>query len=308
MLLEIPEEHRSKNFEDLDLDSDKLPVERALGLHWCIETDAFKFKFNIRDQLHTRRGMLSVIISVYDPLGVLAPFTIPAKIVLQDLCRLKCGWDDPIPQSSQQKWSKWQEDLKHVGNFEINRCAKPKDFGQVTSAQLHHFSDASEYAYSTVTYIRLQNDKNQVHTAFILGKSRVSPLKQVTIPRLELTAAVLTVKVDRMVRSELQLPLEKSQFWTDSTSVLKYIKNEDKRFQTFVVNRIATIKEASDIEQWRYIPTAENPADDASRGMKIEYLVRRRWIESPKLRTQRMSGLHTSWIQTLLMTQKLKGM
>lgn len=79
-----------------------------------------------------------------------------------------------------------------------------------------------------ITYLKLQNDKNKVHTAFLLGKARVAPLKQVTVPCLELTAAVLAVKVDKMLRSELQLPLEESLFWTDSTSVLKYIKNEDK--------------------------------------------------------------------------------
>ncbi|XP_062414582.1 uncharacterized protein LOC134107160 [Pungitius pungitius] len=274
VLLEISEEQRSKNFKELDLDRDKLPVERALGLHWCIETDAFKFKFNIREQPHTRRGMLSMISSVYDPLGFLAPFTIPAKIILQDLCRLKCGWDDSVPQSVQQKWNKWMEDLESVGSFKVSRCLKPKDFGHVISAQLHHFSDASESAYGTVTYIRLQNSKNQVHIAFVLGKARVAPLKQVTIPRLELTAATVAVKVDKMLSSELQLPLEEPQFWTDSTSVLKYIKNEDKRFQTFVANRISVIREASQVSQWRYIPSAQNPADDASRGLKFEHLTR----------------------------------
>lgn len=116
----IPEEDRSKNFKELDLDRDKLPVEWALGLQWCIETDTIKFKFNIKNKPHTRRGLLSTISSVYDPLGFLAPFTIPAKMILQDLCRLKCGWDELIPQSFQQKWNKWLEDLEKVENFKIN--------------------------------------------------------------------------------------------------------------------------------------------------------------------------------------------
>lgn len=100
VLLEIPEECRAKTFKELDLGRDELPAERALGLQWCIETDTFQFKFNIRDQPQSRRGMLSIS-SVYDPLGFLAPFTIPAKMILQNLCQLKCGWDDPIPQNSQ---------------------------------------------------------------------------------------------------------------------------------------------------------------------------------------------------------------
>lgn len=157
--------------------------------------------------------------------------------------------------------------------------SSPKD---LEGAQLHHFSDASESGYGTATYLRMQNVKEMVHIAFLFGKARVAPLKAVTIPRLELTAAVVAVRVDRMLQSELQLPLKKACFWTDSTSVLKYIRNEDRRFQTFVANRIATIRDNTEVEQWRYIPTALNPADDASRGLKAESLLRQRWMESPE--------------------------
>lgn len=124
----IPEEHKSKNFQDLHLDRDKLPCERALGLNWCVETDSFKFKFNIKDKPQTRRRLLSTISSVYDPLGFLASFTIPAKRILQDLCRLKCGWNELIPQLYQQKWNKWLENLKKVENFKINLCLKPQNY------------------------------------------------------------------------------------------------------------------------------------------------------------------------------------
>lgn len=91
----------------------------------------------------------------------------------------------------------------------------------------------------------MQNSRSDVHVSFQMGKARVTPLKAVTIPRLELTAAVLAVRVDLMLRSELQIPLQESVFWTDSTSVLKHIKNEDKRFHTFVANRVTTIREAT---------------------------------------------------------------
>lgn len=87
------------------------------------------------------------------------------------------------------------------------------------------------------------------------------PLKEVTIPRFELTAAALAVKVDMMLKRELQLPLKDSMFWTDGTSVIKYIRNEDKRFLTFVAHRIPLIRGATNISQWRYIPTAQNPED-----------------------------------------------
>lgn len=249
VLQAIPEDFQSKNLHELDLDRDKLPLDRALGLQWCIETDTFKFKLKLKEKPPTKRGMLSIISSVYDPLGFLAPLLLPAKLLLQELCRKKCDWDDPIPPDFQQKWNKWLMDLENVAYFKIQRCVKPEGFGSMVSAQLHHFADASEHGYGTASYLRMQNMEERVYVAFLFGKSRVAPLKPVTIPRLELTAAVVAVRVDKMLQSELQLPLKKACFWTDSTSVLKYIKNEDRRFQTFVANRVTTIRDNSEVEQ-----------------------------------------------------------
>lgn len=137
-----------------------------------------------------------------------------------------------------------------------------------------------------------------MHVAFLLGKARVAPLKQTTIPRLELTAAVLAVRVDKMLQKELQLKLEKSVFWTDSTTVLKYICNENRRFHTFVANRTSVIREAADVDQWRYVGTKENPADEASRGRRAEdFLNGRRWIMDLSFSIgQRRNGLNWMWI------------
>ncbi|XP_035985471.1 uncharacterized protein LOC118558973 isoform X4 [Fundulus heteroclitus] len=108
-------------------------------------------------------------------------------------------------------------------------------------------------------------------------------MKQTTIPRLELTAAVLAVRVNKLLQKELQIQLEKPVFWTDSTTVLKYISSETRRFHTFVANRISVIREATDVNQWRYVSSKENPADDASRGMRAEeFLKCRRWIHGPE--------------------------
>lgn len=145
------------------------------------------------------------------------------------------------------------------------------DFGLPTHACLHHFADACEASYGTVSYLKILNNANMVHVAFWLGKSRVTPLKPVAIPRLEHMATVLAVRVDIMLKKELQLPLEDSVFWTDSTTVLNYIKSEDKQFHTF---------DTTQPKQWRYIPTKENPADDASCGLKVEdFLSNKRWID-----------------------------
>ncbi len=116
----------------------------------------------------------------------------------------------------------------------------------------------------------------------MLGKSRVAPLKQVTIPRMELTAATIAVKMDRMLRQELQINLEDSNFWTDSTTVLRYIENDSTRFKTFVANRVSLIREASKPSQWRYVSSADNPADQASRGLNADNLIEsKNWIKGP---------------------------
>ncbi len=142
-------------------------------------------------------------------------------------------------------------------DFQIDCCIIPKTFGCIKSAQLHHFTDASESGYCVGTYLRMMNSDN----AFMTGKVRVVPLKQVTILRLALTAAVLAVRTEKMISTELQLPLYKSVFWSDSKTVLKYIRNETQRFHTFVANRISFIREAADVSQWRYVNTKHNPAD-----------------------------------------------
>ena len=191
-----------------------------------------------------RLGILSVVNSIYDPLGFLSPFTLPPMLMLQEMCKRKVGWDDKIEQTFSQKWSQWLANLHKLSLLKVVRCIKRKGFGQLNHAQLYHFSDAREYGYGTVSYLRLESSSKEVSIAFMFGKSRVVSLKQTKIPRLELTAAVLAVRVDKMIKKDLQLELDQSVFWTDSKTVLNYIAGETKRFHTFVANRVAFIHEA----------------------------------------------------------------
>ncbi|XP_076839331.1 uncharacterized protein LOC143484479 [Brachyhypopomus gauderio] len=283
VLLSIPEEHRASKMKDLDLRHDALPVERTLGVQWDTEMDTFTYSMKLQDKPMTRRGILSVINSIYDPLGFLAPVILPAKLLLKELCKEQLGWDENIGERHAEDWRRWVKDVTHLTNFHVSRCLKPTKFGCSTAAQLHHFSDASEYAYGTVSYLLLENEQGEKHCAFLMGKSRVAPLKRVTIPRLELTAAVIAVKVDKMLHQELQVPLQQSVFWTDSTTVLRYVFSEAARFKTFVANRISLIREATKQSQWKYVRTDENPADQASRGLKAKSLVQGgTWMSGPK--------------------------
>ncbi|KAJ8393282.1 hypothetical protein AAFF_G00061830 [Aldrovandia affinis] len=271
VLASIPKDDKAKQMKELDLDREKLPVERALGIQWNIENDTFTFQVNVKSQPLTRRGLLSMVSSV-----------LKAKLKLQELCRLKYGWDDAIPRHLSRPLMKWLADLNQLSTFQVPRCMKPEDFGEIKTAQLHHFSDASELGYGTASYIRMTNDKDEMHTALVMGKARVTPLKQVTIPRLELAAATLSVRIDRMLKTEMQIQMEDSVFWTDSQSVFKYINNETKRFQTFVANRISVIRDLSSPSQWRYVSSKQNPAEDASRDMNVEvFLSSRRWLKGP---------------------------
>ena len=214
-----------------------------------------------------------MISSIYDPLGFVAPFHLSAKILLQNLCRKQLGWDDLIPEEDLIRWKSWLEELPRLEQFAIDRCFKPPNFGDIISCQLHHFSDASQVAYGAISYLRLINSRQEVHCSFVMGKSRLSPLKPVTIPRMELSAAVLSTRLDR-IHQEVEFPIDDSFYWTDSTCVLRYIANSERRYKTFVANRVAAIREQSIPCQWHYVGTKMNPADDASRGLSTEAITR----------------------------------
>ena len=279
----IPHEDRAKGIKDLDLLHDKLPVERALGIQWCVESDTFQFRIVLGDRPLTRRGILSTINSVYDPLGFLAPVLLIGKQILQCMCREKADWDTPLSDELRGRWELWRKDLYSLEGLQIQRCLKPVGFGEAVSAELHHFSDASTDGYGQCTYLRLINRESKVHCSLIIGKSRVAPLKHVTIPRLELVAALVSAKISALLKRELEYENITEWFWTDSKIVLGYIANNARRFHVFVANRVQQIREHTEVSQWRYVSTRENPADLASRGASVsELLDKSLWFHGPK--------------------------
>ena len=280
VLATIPESERAKSVKDLQFGV--MPSQRALGIKWNVESDTFDFKVKIKEKPPTRHGILSLVSSVYDPLGFASPFVLPAKVILQDLCCRGLKWDEVLPDEHLKNWQQWLRDLPQLEEFSVNRCFKPSGFGDASSCELHHFRDASQVGYGAVTYLRLVKESGQIHCTFVMSKSRVVPLKRITIPRLELSAATVSVRLDKMIKQELELAVDRSFFWTDSTSVLKYVANSHTRFHTFVANRLSQIHDCSSPYQWRYVPSKLNPADDASRGLKVdELLTNSRWKMGP---------------------------
>jgi hypothetical protein len=282
LLARFPDsEVTSAKATDLSVPSTVLAVERTLGLQWCTDNDTLGFSNETRLGSTTRRGVLSTIASLFDPLGFLAPFVLLGRIILQEMCRDGLDWDDPLPTPLQERWDLWLTDFANLDQVQIPRNFLPSDFGPVSSVQLHHFSDASTVGYGQCSYLRFESPLGKIHTSLVVAKARVTPLRHVTVPRLELTAAVLSVKMARFLQNELDYDNIEHCFWTDSEIVLAYLNNQSKRFHVFVANRVQQILQFSKDSQWRHVKTEENPADHASRGLKVKELTTTRWFQGP---------------------------
>ena len=186
----IPATERASSVQQHELNGDV--KERVLGVYWNVQDDKFGFNVSLPERPSTRRGILSAVSSLYDPLGFVAPVILAPKLMLQSLCKRGLGWDSEIPAAEIQDRELWLNGLPGLSNLRIRRRIKPEAFGDVVQCEIHHFADASFVAYGSCCYIRLTDDKGNIHCSFLIGKSRLSPIKTVSIPRLELITAVLS--------------------------------------------------------------------------------------------------------------------
>ena len=141
--------------------------------------------------------------SLYNPIGFIVPVVLAGKQILQQMCIDRADWDDPLPESLRSKWKCWVTKLSCLHSLQVDRCLKPRESGKSVLTELHHFSDASRSGYGQCSYVRMKNYANQVACAFVMGKSRVVSVKPVNIPRLELAAAVMSIKVAPVLDQEL---------------------------------------------------------------------------------------------------------
>ena len=265
-----------KNINIKELESGEVQKERALGLVWNIKTDTFEFKISSKNKPATKRGMLSELSSVYDPLGLSSPFVLKGIRIIQKLCQESTGWDDTVSDEVQKESTKWKGKLPALEEIEIQRCIKPADFWRAAERSIYHFSDAYEDGYGQASYLRLVNNEGVIHCVLLIGKVRLSPLKYVSIPRLELVAATLSVKIALLLREELNIEINKEYIWTDSKEVLGYISNSSKRFKIFVANKIQFIHDHSDVAQWYYVPSAYNQQMTAQEVLMVSNQVNHR--------------------------------
>ncbi|XP_045032619.1 uncharacterized protein LOC116928696 [Daphnia magna] len=214
----------------LNLDLDKLPVERTLGVMWDGERDMLTFKINKSSNPNTltKRTFLSIISSVYDPLGLVAYVTFLMKSLLQDIWtyETRIDWDNLLPEELRERFLHWYEHLENLETLSVPRCYS---FHRRSCKQqrLHVFTDASSKGFGAVAYFRSVYEDHSIGVSFVMSKTHVTPVKTLTIPRLELQAAA----------------------------------------EVFVNNRVGKILRNTNRRQWRHVAGVENPADLCSRGI-----------------------------------------
>ena len=246
----IPAYDRRKGVDEQQLTNQTLPTEAALGVLWDVENDMFIFRVNLKEKPGTQRGMLSILSSIFDPLGLVSPFVLKGRKILQQLCEQNIKWDEPVDETAAESWEYWKANIQRLCDIKIPRCLRKKGSMKIKHTSLHYFSDASETGYGVVAYIRSVRENGEIFCNIVMAKSRVAPLKFMSVPRLELSAAALAVKIAVQLREELDMEVHDEVFWTDSRVVLGYIQNTKKRFKTFVANRIHQIKSHTDVLQW----------------------------------------------------------
>lgn len=265
-------------------------TEKILGMYWDTTGDMFSFKLNLHRidpdvrelrRSPTKRQMLSITMSVFDPFGFLCEIILYAKLLVQEVWKIGCDWDDEVPQEVFAKWAQWMNALKGINNLRIPRCYSAH-ITNATEIQLHVFADASEVAFAACGYWRIKRNDGGYDVLFVTGKTRCAPAKLLSIPRLELQAAVLATRLRSSIESCHELEISRVCFWSDSTTVLSWISSDHRRYKPFVGHRIAEILETTKESDWRYIPTRDNVADDATRAKYPPYFdPESRWLQGP---------------------------
>ena len=238
----------------------KVSPVKTLGVLWHATDDVFTFKsYCVVEKFQpTKRNYLKQIATLFDPLGMLSPFVIRAKVLMQEIWVCGLDWDDPLPEELSAKMMSWFGELPMLFKIRVPRCLQLKE---VTSATLHVFVDASENAYGAVVYMRSEYIEGKVSLSFVASKTKVAPLQSLSIPRLELMAAILGKRLALSIAEILSIDREYITFWTDSTSVLWWVKGYSRQFKPFIANRIGEIQTSTNPDKWRYVPTKQNPAD-----------------------------------------------
>lgn len=270
LLGSLPQEHcETPHFIHPEHD----PHFSILGIQWCATSDSFSYKFDFSQETSrpTKRKCLSWLSQIYDPCGFLAPITMWAKGFMQLLWTKGLDWDDPLPPQLAENWAKFVSDLNQVVAIKIPRCL---GISNSCNISLCGFSDACESGYAAVVYLHCEAPKG-ITVRQIISKTRVAPLRVISLPRLELCGShLLSQLIDYCLKTlASHCKINHIRAYTDSSIVQTWIKTPPYRLKTFVANRVAQIQEAVSPQFWYHVKGSENPADCASRGLLTSQLI-----------------------------------
>ncbi|CAF1573915.1 unnamed protein product [Didymodactylos carnosus] len=274
------------NSTEFVAEEDRLYGEKTklLGLIWDKKSDVLNIKetkVEVEGVL-TKRKMLCNIASHFDPLGLISPIIQRAKSMIQKLWKLNLDWDVPVPKDVESEWKELEKDLKNISEISVSRFIGIKNSlgNEAVVTELHCFCDSSATAYAACVYMRVEQNR-EITTNLSFTKTRLAPIKTLTIPRLELMPALIGVRILKFVEKELKIKIVKKYIWCDSKCVLYWIAN--KRLKSaFVENRLKEIRLCENTE-FRYVSTTENPADLPTRGMStLELKTSNLWWNGPE--------------------------
>ena len=256
---------------------------KALGLEWNSSSDTMAPAIQPSSSYKTtKRGVVSDVSKTFDILGWISPSVLQMKLLYQHLWTLKLHWDDQVPPDLVTHHSKWRNQLHSLSSKQLPRYYFRTDATPLTK-ELHGFADASLKAYGAVVYIRSTYSNHPPLVTLVVSKTRVAKLKPSTVPRQELCGALLLTDLLTEVKGILDIPDNNIWAWSDSSIVLSWLDGHPRDFKVFVSNRVSAILKSTSPSTWRHVPTAENPADCASRGlMPQELLTHSLWWEGPQ--------------------------
>ncbi|XP_046549034.1 uncharacterized protein LOC124259013 [Haliotis rubra] len=285
---DLPPESRSDNCELwLNFGRTGETQEPTLGLRWQCDTDAITYRYRPIEYTElTMRVIYPTLATQYDPIGYLCPFTARAKILVQELWKGQTSWEKVITSGLvYEAWMKWEGELPQLPQIRLPGCYTPHNLNIDNSSvirQLHIFCDASERIYGSVAYLRSEDVNGTTGVSFVAARSRVAPKKQLSIPRLELCAALTGAQLAEMLSKELTVSIDSVNLWSDSTTVLTWLLSDSCQYKVFVGTRVSEIQNLTDINNWRYVNTKDNPADDITCGKTLAELCgTSRWQSGP---------------------------
>ena len=257
----------------IDVKDNILPSTKTLGTVWMTEEDTFTLlSNNVHEDFNSTKRNFLKISTLFDSLGLLAPFTIRSKPLMQETWSAGTDWHEKVPRAIEQNMKKWFQELQILNYIKVDRCVRENEKHIETNISIHSYSDASEVAYGAAVYLIVEYQNGGASSKIVVAKTNVAPLATVSIPRLELMAAILSLHLANTVAEVDKIDKWNVNYWTDSMNVLWWVRNHSRNFKPFVANRISEIQRLSAPGKWNHVRTKENPADLLSRGMSVEDL------------------------------------